>query len=194
MAPRLKQVILEIHRRSLWQVLTIYVGASWFVLEVTDQVIERFLLPEWVYGGAVILLLIGLPIVLATAFVREEVQASPRPEPTGPSPSGGDGSGAARSEASPGLKGKLFTWPKAIMGGVLAFTALGIVSAFIVLRGTARVTEAYGAAGESFGEREWIVVAEFEASEGEEDIALAAREALTIDLSQSQYVNVFGRD
>ena len=45
----LKRFIIEIHRRSLWQVLTIYLGASWAVLEVTDQIIARYLLPEWVY-------------------------------------------------------------------------------------------------------------------------------------------------
>ena len=32
----LKQLIIEIHRRSLWQTLTIYLGASWAVLEVTE--------------------------------------------------------------------------------------------------------------------------------------------------------------
>ncbi|MGD8869177.1 MAG: tetratricopeptide repeat protein [Gemmatimonadales bacterium] len=194
MAPRLKQLVHEIHRRSLWQVTTVYVGASWFVLEVTDQVIERFLLPEWVYGGAIILLLIGLPIVLATAFVREDAPST-HPEPTPvPPDAGGDEPERLPSAAGPGVTIRLLTWPKAIVGGVLAFAALGLIAAFVVLRGTARVTDAYGAAGDAFGEREYIVVARFEASEDEEDIALAAREALTIDLQQSQYVNVLGRD
>lgn len=195
MPPRLKQLIHEIHRRSLWQVTTIYVGASWFVLEVTDQVIERFLLPEWVYGVAIILLMIGLPICLATAFVREDVAGTSGP--AGAATVSGSEVRAAHTEstlAKKGLAGKLFTWPKAILGGVLAFLLLGLVSAYVVLRGTARVTDAYGVAGEAFGEREWIVVAEFEASEGEDEIALAAREALTIDLHQSEYVNVYGRD
>ncbi len=30
----LKKLIHEIHRRSLWQVLGIYLGASWLVFEV----------------------------------------------------------------------------------------------------------------------------------------------------------------
>ncbi|MEE9132430.1 MAG: hypothetical protein V3U13_02610, partial [Gemmatimonadota bacterium] len=74
---QLKQFIREIHRRSLWQTLTIYLGASWAVLEVTDQIVARYLLPEWVYPAALILLLLGLPIVLATAFVREEAREPP---------------------------------------------------------------------------------------------------------------------
>ncbi len=71
----LKQLIHEIHRRSLWQVLVIYLGASLAVMEATNQVVEQYLLPEWVYPAALILLLIGFPIVLATAFVREDREA-----------------------------------------------------------------------------------------------------------------------
>ena len=33
---RLKQLVLEVHRRSLWQVLAVYVGASWAVLEARE--------------------------------------------------------------------------------------------------------------------------------------------------------------
>ena len=72
---RFKQLVLEIHRRSLWQVLAVYLGASWAVLEATDQVQQRFLMPDWVYGAAWVVLLVGFPIVLASALVREEMSA-----------------------------------------------------------------------------------------------------------------------
>ncbi len=42
----LKQLIVEIHRRSLWQVVMVYAGASWAALGISDHVMERFLLPE----------------------------------------------------------------------------------------------------------------------------------------------------
>jgi len=64
----------------------------------------------------------------------------------------------------------------------------------VVIRGAGRVTEARGDAGEAFEERAWIVIAEFEAADEEIDLALAAREALTVDVQQSRYVNVFGRE
>ena len=35
---RLKQLIHEIHRRSLWQVLAIYIVGSWLVLQVALQI------------------------------------------------------------------------------------------------------------------------------------------------------------
>ncbi len=193
----LKQFIVEIHRRSLWQVLTIYLGASWAVLEVTDQIVDRYLLPEWVYPAALILLLVGLPIVLSTAFFREERLEPERvADVRDPTLLGDVSDGAAGSFGGRAPKPivKLLTWPRAILGGVLAFVALGAVSTLIVVRGSARVTEAYGAAGDAFEEREWMVVTEFEAPEDEKDLALAVREALRVDLQQSQYVNLFGRD
>ncbi len=75
--------------------LGIYLGASWAVMEATDQIVSRYLLPEWVYPAALILLLVGLPIVLGTAFVREE-----------------------QRESAPVAE------PRAALGGVLAFAGL----------------------------------------------------------------------
>jgi TolB-like protein/Flp pilus assembly protein TadD len=105
----LKRIIREVHRRSLWQVLLIYLGASWAVLQVIDQVQTRLSMPEWVYGAAIVLLLIGLPIVLATAFVQE----------------GGPRGDAPASEPGAALPVRVFTWRNAIIGGVVAFILLG---------------------------------------------------------------------
>ncbi len=69
----LKQLIQEIHRRSLWQVVGIYLVASWIVFQVIQTLTEGLGLPEWFPAFALGLLLIGLPIVLATAFVQEGV-------------------------------------------------------------------------------------------------------------------------
>jgi len=193
----LKQLIVEIHRRSLWQTLTIYLGASWAVLEVTDQIVARYLMPEWVYPSALILLLLGLPIVLATAFVREE-RREPQPiaeirDPTLLGDMSGEAARPAPERAAKPIVRHL-TWPRAILGGALAFAVLGVISVIIVARGSARVTEARGAAGEAFTERAWIVLAEFEAPESEKEVALAAQTALSVDLQQSRYVNVRGHN
>jgi hypothetical protein len=63
---RLKRLIVEIHRRSLWQVLGIYVVGAWIALQVADTV-----------TAALGLLMVLLPVVLATAFVREVEGAAP---------------------------------------------------------------------------------------------------------------------
>src|SRR5688572_4024502 len=66
-----RRLIHEVHRRSLWQVMGIYLGLSWFVLQVVNALTETAGLPDWVPPFALVLLLIGMPVVLATAFVQE---------------------------------------------------------------------------------------------------------------------------
>ena len=137
---RFTKLVREIHRRSLWQVLGIYVVGSWLVLQVVDTLAGALNLPEWAPPLALFLLIIGLPVVLATAVIQG---VSPR--------SGGDAeaAGGAAGEAGPDLAGatqsaahgseaerQLFTWRNAILGGVVAFAIWGIVAAgWIALRG-----------------------------------------------------------
>ncbi len=103
----LRRLIQEIHRRWLWQVLMIYVAASWVVLEAADVLVSRLALPEWVYGAAIVLLLVGLPIVLATACIQEGLSAAPRHDPT--LLPGGELGGGARPREVEGAR-RLFTW------------------------------------------------------------------------------------
>ena len=115
---RLKQLIHEIHRRSLWQVLGIYVVGSWIALQVVDVLANNFGLPTWFPPFALALLIIGLPIVLATAFIQEGSRSalSAGEEATEP------GSRAA------GPHHHLFTWRNAILGGAAAFALWGVVA------------------------------------------------------------------
>ncbi len=121
---RLKQLITEIHRRSLWQVLAIYVVASWAVLEAADVLVDRLSLPEWIYGAAIVLLLVGLPIVLGTAFVQEGFTARPRQDPTLL-----PGEEQAVGRGQPTGPRRLLTWRNALGGGVLAFALWGVFAA-----------------------------------------------------------------
>ncbi len=120
----LKQLISEIHRRSLWQVLLIYLGGAWVCYEIIDAITDRLALPTWLPATALILFLIGLPFVLATAFVQEggplRGQADPTLIPESSDPQ------LARSDAS--VARRLFTWRKAISVGVLALALWGVVA------------------------------------------------------------------
>ena len=60
----------EIHDRSIWQVLGIYLAGSWIALQVVDTLNSTLGIPEWVISATFVLLAIGLPIVIATAFVQ----------------------------------------------------------------------------------------------------------------------------
>jgi len=124
----IKRIIGEIHRRSLWQVLAIYVVASWAAFEVVQTLTEGLGLPGWLPGLAFVLLIIGLPVVLATAFVQEGGPTRSTP----PSLSELDeifseGEGAPKAPAS-GLLA-LFIWRKAILAGMAAFALWGVVAA-----------------------------------------------------------------
>lgn len=147
---QIKALIQELHRRSVWQVLIVFLGASWLVIEVVDVFVDRGLVPEWTFTASVVLLLLGLPVVLATAFVQEGPPTRDAPSNgAGSAPPGRDeaDSGVTEGEAAP-PKGsgvpspaldahpgpdtrrlaELLTWNRALLGGVLAFALLGVVT------------------------------------------------------------------
>ena len=125
----MKRLIQEGHRRSLWQVLGIYLVAGWVVLQVADVLAQNMGLPAWVFPFAVLLLVIGLPVVLATAFIQNR-QAGPESSESA-SPVQPE-EGQAEPAPQPFF---LFTWRNAILGGVLAFSLLfGFAGLYVVIK------------------------------------------------------------
>ena len=173
----IRKLVTEAHRRGLLRVLGIFVGGAWGVLQVLDLFIERGFAPEWVFGGALLALVLGLPVVLTTAFVqwgRKAVEAT----------EGG------RSEPSNDEDGfdiaDFFTWNRAVLGGVLSFALLGVAATgYMVMRITGIGAPATLAAQGVFEVGSRVVLADFESSAG--DVAPGDRvtEALRIDLEQS---------
>lgn len=125
---RLKKLIHEAHRRSLWQVLGIYLVSAWIAYEVVQSLTEGLGLPAWFPGFAVVLFIIGLPVVLATAFVQEGI----RPESARADTPVDEATAAPPTEPVPGtgVSGarSLLTWRNAIAGGVLAMALWGVVA------------------------------------------------------------------
>ncbi len=66
-----KRLVREIHRKSLWQVLGIYAVGSWAVLSGVGTLGDALNLPDWFPSLALALLIVGLPIVLAVAFIQD---------------------------------------------------------------------------------------------------------------------------
>jgi tetratricopeptide (TPR) repeat protein/TolB-like protein len=69
---KLKRVVREIHERSLWQALVVYLGASFAVLEALDMLIDYLGLPRWFWPIAFVFLLVGLPFVVGSSLAQEE--------------------------------------------------------------------------------------------------------------------------
>jgi protein kinase/serine/threonine-protein kinase len=147
----LKKLITEIHRRSLWQVLGIYLAASWAALEAVDGLTEMAGLPEGLAPLAMALLILGLPFVLATAFVQEghplsrsgtgtaasEVGAAGSPSAHGPrSDVEPTSPGASVAPAAPSRTGvsSFFTWRNAVLSALGGAALWGVVATIWLVR------------------------------------------------------------
>ena len=124
----------RIRKARLVRVLAVYVGASWVILQVADDLGDALALPDWVSPVVVLLLLVGLVIVLATAWVQTHPLIKARTA-TDEVPEAweldvGDLRRAVRRGQLPHL-----TWPRALLGGVVAFSLLiGVAGAIVLVR------------------------------------------------------------
>ena len=120
------QLISQAGGRSVWQVLVLYMGASWGVLEGVDVLKDNMGLPDWVFPLAVVLLLIGLPIMLGTAVIQAKFAAQ------GLQAAGDDAPASSQDPVSATVAESaveaddleahhIFTWRRALIGGAAAF-------------------------------------------------------------------------
>ncbi|UCC83616.1 MAG: hypothetical protein JSW46_01405, partial [Gemmatimonadota bacterium] len=128
---RLKRLIQEIHRRSLWQVLLIYCGAALVAYQAVQALTEGLALPHWFPALAVVLFIIGLPIVLATAFVHEV--APPKVTPAEPTPLTEAEAARVETEAAAvhleaRRRHRFLTWRNAVATFVIVLAAWGVVA------------------------------------------------------------------
>ncbi|MBI4421738.1 MAG: tetratricopeptide repeat protein, partial [Gemmatimonadetes bacterium] len=151
--------------------------ASVGVLAIVYALVQAIGLPDWVFYGAIGLLAIGLPIMLLTGH-HERRRALAR-------------SSGRMMVTPPQGVAKLFTWRKAIIGGGLAFTALAVLTGgYMAMRafgiGPVGTLVATGA----IGERDPLVVADFENRTDDSTLGPSVTEAFRIDLAQSPVVKL----
>ncbi|MFV1986781.1 MAG: hypothetical protein ACC682_05850 [Gemmatimonadota bacterium] len=118
----MKNLIHEIHRRSLWQVLGIYLAGGWIALQVVEQLAEATGLPPWIRPLALALLVIGLPVVLATAFVQEGLH------PQHAAVDAGEERPVPKAPRATGLS-RILTWRNALLGAGGALAVWGLIAA-----------------------------------------------------------------
>ncbi|MDP2470528.1 MAG: tetratricopeptide repeat protein [Candidatus Palauibacterales bacterium] len=181
-------------QRSVWQVLAVYLGVSWVALQVVDLLKQNMGLPDWVFPFAIVLLVIGLPIILATAML----QGRPGGGTPAGAPAASEGSGPetsktpaphASSELAPR---RLFTWRNAMVGGGLAFALLAVVTTgFMFMRNRGIGPVGSLVAKGLIDERSPVILADFVADD--EGLSRAATEAFRVDLSQTRIVKVAER-
>ncbi len=166
-----------IRRGHPLRVAGLFVLASIVMIGLVWLLVQRLGLPDWVLYGAIALLLVGLPVMLLTGL-HERKRAVART--TGllvPAPA----EGVAR----------LLTWRKALVGGALAFTALGtIAGGYTAMRllgiGPVGTLVASGV----LKDREPLVLADFENRSADSTLGPSLTEAFRVDLSQSPTVRL----
>jgi len=128
-------LIDRLKQARIVQVLVVYVGASWAVLQLVDTVTDMLSLPEWLGPVTLVLLAVGLLVVTATAWVQS-LDATTRAEEAGEVPTDwqvdpADVIASLRSGRLPHL-----TWGRAILGGVVALSlAVGAAGAYVLVTG-----------------------------------------------------------
>ena len=181
----------RVRNHRLFGVLAVYLGASWLILQVVDIVKQNLGLPDWVFPFALLLLLIGLPIILATAFLHgtggaPETARSVAPVAAEPSRDAG------RSELEETGR-RLLTWRNALLGGGLAFLFLAVVTGgFMYMRSAGIGPVGSLVAKGVLEERSRVVLAEFEAADSL--LARTVTESFRVDLAQSPVVDLVEPD
>ncbi|HEY7471025.1 MAG TPA: adenylate/guanylate cyclase domain-containing protein [Gemmatimonadota bacterium] len=132
--PRREGLLAKLGGAAVPVVVFLYLVASWIVVQLTGALIESFGLPDWLAPVALALLLVGLVIVAATAWVQTRPRARAAHAPGAWDLALGD---AGRSLA----RGRLphLTWSRAIAGGVFAFSLLfGLAGLYVVIKDRGR--------------------------------------------------------
>jgi len=128
---RFGDLIGELHRRSIWQVLGTYAVIGWLLLLLAETVGGLLGFPRWFGPAALVVVLLGFPVLLITTliqggFKKNELFSSGFRD----SASGGDDSLSSwRSLERQPLRDALrfvFTWRNAVAGGILMVVLLGI--------------------------------------------------------------------
>jgi eukaryotic-like serine/threonine-protein kinase len=150
--------------------------ASAIVLALVYLVVQRLGLPTWVVHTAVVLLVVGFPIILVTGLHERRRTAA---RTTGDRP------------ASSGSIARWLTWRRAIVGGALAFGGLAVLTgAYMAMRllgiGPVGTLVASGV----IKNREPVLLADFENRSADSMLGSSITEAFRVDLSQSPTVKL----
>jgi len=178
-----------VQRSHLTRALALYLGGSFAGLQTIDIFTDQLGLPDWVFPGSLILMVLGLPIVVATALVQDR---SARERGDAGAISSAAASDDVEGEAeSSRRRGPLLTWKRALIGGALAVVLWGLVVAgYMAMRHLGIGPVGSLVAAGVIEERGRVILSDFENNTSDPLLGRAATEAFRIDLSQSTVVTV----
>jgi tetratricopeptide (TPR) repeat protein len=180
--PAMPGILLGGRRRPM-RAVAIWAAATFAVGLLAKAAIVAIGLPEWVFPGALIVMALGLPVILFTAFVHHGAHQALTAAALTPGGSPVVHSTMTRLavKASP-----WFNWRRTTMGGFIALGAFAVaVAAFMVMRALGIGPAASLLAAGRVADRERVIVTDFRAPGADGSLGNTVTEAVRTDLGQS---------
>jgi len=150
-------------------------GSTLVLLVVIYGLVMLLGLPTWVLAAAATLTLAGLPVLMFTGHVERNRSATM----------------AVRAEAPEGRVHNWISWRRSLLGAVIAFSALGVATAAYMASRTLGIGPAATLMAQGvLGERDALVLADFDDYTGDATLARALTEVIRTDLTQSPVVTL----
>jgi len=175
-------------KRKLSTILAWYAVAAVAVAIVARAAVISIGLPDWVFPGALIVMALGLPVILFTAFVHRgthraltETALTPRGSPTKQSTMT-----MIAVKASPWV-----SWKRTFTGGAVALGAFAaLVAAFMIMRAMGIGPVGSLLASGKLSATDQLLVTDFRGAGADSSLSAIVSEAIRTDLGQSSVVNV----
>src|SRR5882762_9316766 len=164
-----------IRRAHPVRVAILFGFAALGVLTLAYSLVHMLGLPDWAFAGAVGLAAAGLPVILWTGVIERRRAIA----------------GSTGRAAVPAGVQRWFTWRRALLSGAAAFGLLGLGTAvYMAMRllgiGPVGTLVASGV----LGERDRLVLADFENRTTDSTLGPSLTEALRVDLAQSGVIRL----
>jgi tetratricopeptide (TPR) repeat protein/tRNA A-37 threonylcarbamoyl transferase component Bud32 len=177
-------------RGMITKALGAYVTAFVFVAVLAKAAIVGIGLPDWVFPGALVVMGLGLPVILFTAYVHRTTRRIMTQTPTytpGGSPSTTHGTIATIAlKASPHV-----SWRRTWMGGVFAVgTFVVLIAAYMILRALGIGPFGSLFAAGTLQKNERLLVADFNISANDSSMGPVITDAFRTALGQSRSITV----
>ncbi len=179
-------------RGMLRRALAVYAAAFVGVAIVARAAIIAIGLPDWVFPGALVVMALGLPVILFTAYTQyvshRMAIATPTYTPGGtPSLAGMQGTMATLAiKASPHM-----SWKRATRGGIIAVSVFALlVAGCMTLRALGIGPAGSLLASGKLSASDKVLVAAFDAPAADSSLGSTIAEAVRTNLSQSRAVHV----
>ena len=179
-------------RNMLWRALATYAGAFVAVAILARAAIIAIGLPDWVFPGALVVMALGLPVVLFTAYTqyvaRRAAAATPTFTPGGSrSLAAGQGTMATLAiKAMPHV-----SWKRTARGGMIAVGAfILLIVGYMVMRALGIGPAGSLLSSGKLSASDKVVVAAFDAPGADSSLGSTIAEAVKTNLSQSSAVRV----